>query len=71
MIEFTNGKSIEIAYKTDIAAAFEKFGWSFVHALWLALYHADRNNSKKLIETWKDYVEDYFNTFILKDDSKL
>lgn len=26
VIEFTNGKSIEIAYKTDIAAAFERYG---------------------------------------------
>lgn len=71
VVQFTNWESTKTADKTEIAAAFEEYGWSFVHALWIALYHADRNNSKKLIETWKDYVEDYFNTFILKDDSDL
>ena len=71
VIEFTNWKEKKTAYKTEIAGAFERYWWSFVHALWIALYHADRNNSKKLIETWSNYVEDYFNTFILTKENEI
>lgn len=57
--------------KVEIAEAFIKYWWSFVHCLWEALIHADRYNSDLVLKTWSNYVEDYFNTFILKDDSKL
>lgn len=51
--------------KVDVGLAFIKYGWSFVHSLWEALLHADWFNSEKLINTRKEYTEEYFNTFIL------
>ena len=65
IIEFTNWYKKETAYKTEIAEAFERYGWSFVHSLWVALRHADWNNSAKIIKTWSNYVEQYFNEYIL------
>ena len=51
--------------KTKIADAFERFWGSFVKALWVALYRADRNNTLKLMWCFDHYVQEYIEQFIL------
>lgn len=53
--------------KTDIAKAFEIYWGSFVKALWIALYHADPINTVLLLRTWKNYVREYIEKFILPE----
>lgn len=50
--------------KEDIAEVFEKFGWSFTQALWVALYRADTINTNKILSTWEDMTKEYIETFL-------
>lgn len=50
--------------KEDIAGVFEKFGWSFTQALWVALYRADTINTRKILTTWEDMAKEYIETFL-------
>lgn len=51
--------------KENIADVFEKYGWSFTQALWVALYRADTNNTLKILTTWDEMVKEYIWKFIL------
>ena len=51
--------------KYYIAESFETFWWSFLQNLWKALFHADNNNTLKLLETFKEYVLEYIDNFII------
>lgn len=62
----TNTKFFELD-KVDIAKAFETYWGSFVKALWIALYHADPINTNLLLKTWKHYVQEYIENFILPE----
>lgn len=53
--------------KFDLINAFEKYGGSFVKALWHCLGCADPINTKKIMETFSDYVEQYVFEFIKLD----
>lgn len=52
---------------TDIAEMFERFGWSFVKSLGVALYRADMHNTVKILTTFQDYVVEYIIWFWIKD----
>jgi len=56
--------------KNIIAESFRRYWWSFVRLLWNALFVADQNNTYKLLNTWLEYVWEYFVNFI-KDDLNL
>ena len=51
--------------KADIAESFEKYWWSFVQAIWVALRRADSNNTEILLEAFDFYVKEYIEKFIL------
>ncbi len=51
--------------KYDIEEAWMKYWGSFLSSLWEALVHADMNNAHKLIDTWNNYIKDYFNQNLL------
>ena len=53
--------------KFDLINAFEKYGGSFVQSLWHCLVCADPINTKKIMETFSDYVEQYVFEFIKSD----
>lgn len=53
--------------KFDLINAFEKYGGSFVQSLWRCLACADPINTKKIMETFSDYVEQYVFEFIKSD----
>ena len=54
--------------KDVIAWLFEKYGGSFVQALWFALYKADVINTLKILTTFDDYVKEYIKQFLeIKD----
>lgn len=53
--------------KFDLINAFEKYGGSFVQSLWRCLVCADPINTKKIMETFSDYVEQYVFEFIKSD----
>lgn len=59
----------------DIQNAWIKYGWSFLHNLWIALAHADFDNATKIIDTWNNYIIDYYKNWLLNrimddDDGK-
>lgn len=56
--------------KEDIAEVFEKFGWSFTQALWVALYRADIINTRKILTTWEDMAKEYIETFLFPKFNK-
>lgn len=49
---------------SEIAEAFEKYGWSFVEALWVALHRADGPNTIKILTAWENYASEYIETFL-------
>jgi len=51
--------------KELIADTFEKYGWSFTKALWVALYRADAINTKKILDTWDEMVKYFISKFLL------
>lgn len=51
-------------YRSELADAFEKYGWSFVQSLGVALRKADHINAEKLINTFQEYVIQYAFEFI-------
>jgi len=51
-------------YRSELADAFEKYGWSFVQSLGACLRYADHINAKRLIESFEDYVILYAFWFI-------
>lgn len=53
--------------KSDLINAFVKYGGSFVQSLWHCLVFADPINTKKIMETFSDYVEQYVFEFIKSD----
>ena len=53
--------------KFDLINAFETYGGSFVKALWYCLSYADPINTKKIMETFQEYVEQYVFEFIKAD----
>lgn len=50
--------------KATIAESFEKYWWSFVQAIWVALRRADWINTEKLLSTFENYVREYLEKFI-------
>ena len=53
--------------KFDLINAFEKYGGSFVQSLGHCLVCADPINTKKIMETFQEYVEQYVFEFIKAD----
>lgn len=51
-------------YKSELADTFEKYGWSFVQSLGVALRNADHINAEKLINAFQEYVIQYAFEFI-------
>lgn len=55
-----NVHNIETA---TIIELWEKFGWSFVKALAVALQRADPINTYKLLNTFVHYISEYLDVF--------
>lgn len=53
--------------KYDLINAFEEYGGSFVKSLWHCLSCADPINTKKIMETFQNYVNEYVFEFIKSD----
>lgn len=66
---FWNNKWEELRFnKYDIMAAWIKYWWSFVHLLWEALSHADAENTCKIMDTWNNYIIDYYYQWLLNSN---
>lgn len=66
---FWNNKWEELRFnKYDIMAAWIKYWWSFVHSLWEALAHADVENTAKIMDTWNNYIIDYYYQWLLNSN---
>lgn len=63
IVLFSTGETIEFE-KAVIADCFEKYGGSFVMALWTALHRADGNNTYKILNSFKGYASEYIETFL-------
>lgn len=61
----TKDKGGQVIETEKIAEAFEKYGGSFIKALWIALYKADAINTAKILLGWEKEVKEYIQTFIL------
>lgn len=51
--------------RIDIQEARIKYWGSFLSALWHALSHADMVNATKIIDTWNNYIIEYFHEGLL------
>lgn len=56
--------STNFVEKAIIADLFEKYGWSFAKAMWVALHRADAINTKKILDTWETMTREYIETFL-------
>lgn len=58
--------SAEIRFsRYDIQDARIQYGWSFLSTLWHALSHADYENATKIIDTWNNYIIDFYKSWLL------
>lgn len=44
-----------------VAEAMQTYGGSFVKSLGVALLHADRENTRRVKQTWPEYWQKYLN----------
>lgn len=49
----------------DIQDAWIKYWWSFLSALWNALAHADIINATKIMDTFNNYIIEYYHQWLL------
>ena len=58
----------QMIQKEKIADVFERYGWSFTQALWIALYRADPINTIKILENWENDIKEFIEKFILSQE---
>lgn len=57
--------------RVDIQQARIKYWWSFLWSLWIALSHADMVNATKIIDTFYNYIIDYYVDWLLNCSEKI
>lgn len=62
-VTFDTGEEM-VFWKSEIAEAYDKYWWSFVKALGLALYRADGANTAKILTYWTEYAKEYIEKFL-------